>query len=122
MTKQPILVYPTLHYQNGGIEINEKTETRLPGLFAAGEVTGGVHGKNRLMGNSLLDFNVFGRRSGIYAAKYVKKAKVGKLTLNHLDKYNKMLEEAKIKPKKTAPIILPEYRGEKTIARALDIF
>jgi len=122
MTKHPILVYPTLHYQNGGVEINEKCETRIPGLFAAGEVSGGVHGKNRLMGNSLLDFNVFGRRAGIYAAKYVKKAKVGKLTLNHLDKYNKMLEKAGIKPKRTAPIILPEYRGEMAISRSLDIF
>jgi succinate dehydrogenase/fumarate reductase flavoprotein subunit len=121
MTEHPILVYPTLHYQNGGVEINEKTETKIPGLFAAGEVTGGVHGKNRLMGNSLLDYNVFGRRAGIYAAKYVKKAKVGKITLNHLDKYNKMLGQANIKPKKTAPIILPEYRGEMAISRALDI-
>jgi succinate dehydrogenase/fumarate reductase flavoprotein subunit len=122
MAKQPILVYPTLHYQNGGVEINEKTETILPGLFAAGEVTGGVHGKNRLMGNSLLDFNVFGRRAGIYAAKYIKKAKIGKLTLSHLDKFNKMLEQANIKPIKSAPIILPEYRGEMAISRALDIF
>ena len=118
----PILVYPTLHYQNGGVEINEKTETRIPGLFAAGEVSGGVHGKNRLMGNSLLDYNVFGRRSGIYAAKYVKKAKIGKLTLNHLNKYTKLLEKEGVKPKKTAPIILPEYRGEMAISRALDIF
>ncbi len=122
LTKHPILVYPTLHYQNGGVEINEKCETKIPGLFAAGEITGGVHGKNRLMGNSLLDYNVFGRRAGIFAAKYVKKAKVGKLTLKHIDKYNKMLEQAKIKQKKTAPIILPEYRGEKAISRALDIF
>jgi len=122
MTKHPILVYPTLHYQNGGVEINEKTETRIPGLFAAGEVSGGVHGKNRLMGNSLLDFNVFGRRAGIYSARYVKKAKIGKLTLGHLDKYNKMLEQMKIKPTKSAPIILPEYRGEMAISRALDIF
>jgi len=120
--KQPILVYPTLHYQNGGVEINEKTETRVPGLFACGEVTGGVHGKNRLMGNSLLDFNVFGRRAGIYAAKYVKKAKTGKLTLSHLDKYNKKLEQEHLKPERTAPIILPEYRGENAISRSLDIF
>lgn len=122
VTKHPILVYPTLHYQNGGVEINEKCETRIPGLFGAGEVTGGVHGKNRLMGNSLLDYNVFGRRAGIYAAKYVKKAKIGKLTLSHLDKYNRILERANIKPEKTAPIILPEYRGEMAISRALDIF
>ena len=122
LATHPILVYPTLHYQNGGVEINEKTETKIPGLFAAGEVSGGVHGKNRLMGNSLLDFNVFGRRAGIYSAKYVKKAKIGKLSLDHLNDYNKMLNKANIKPKKTAPIILPEYRGEMAISRALDIF
>ena len=121
MTKHPILVYPTLHYQNGGVEINEKCETKIPGLFAAGEVTGGVHGKNRLMGNSLLDYNVFGRRAGIHTAEYVKKINVGKLTLKHIDKYNKMLERANIKQKKTAPILLPEYRGEMAISRALDI-
>jgi succinate dehydrogenase / fumarate reductase flavoprotein subunit len=122
LATHPILVYPTLHYQNGGVEINEKTETKIPGLFAAGEVSGGVHGKNRLMGNSLLDFNVFGRRAGIYSAKYVKKAKIGKLSLDHLNDYNKMLNKANIKPKRTAPIILPEYRGEMAISRALDIF
>jgi len=121
MTKHPILVYPTLHYQNGGVEINEECETKIPGLFAAGEVTGGVHGKNRLMGNSLLDYNVFGRRAGIFAAKYIKKAKVGKLTLRHIDKYNERVEKANIKQKKTAPILLPEYRGEMAISRALDI-
>ena len=122
MTTHPILVYPTLHYQNGGVEINEKTETCVPGLFAAGEVTGGVHGKNRLMGNSLLDYNVFGRRAGIFAAKYVKKVKLGKLTPEHINKYNKMVEKAGIKQKKTAPILLPEYRGEMALSRALDIF
>jgi succinate dehydrogenase / fumarate reductase flavoprotein subunit len=122
MTKHPILVYPTLHYQNGGVEINERCETKIPGLFGAGEVTGGVHGKNRLMGNSLLDYNVFGRRAGIYAAKYVKKAKIGKITLNHIDKYNKIVEKANIKTEKKAPILLPEYRGEMAISRALDIF
>jgi succinate dehydrogenase/fumarate reductase flavoprotein subunit len=122
ITKYPILVYPTLHYQNGGVDINEKCETGIPGLFAAGEVTGGVHGKNRLMGNSLLDFNVFGRRAGINATNYIKKVKVGKLTLKHIDKYNKLVEKANISKKKTAPIIIPEYRGEKAIARALDIF
>ncbi|MBN2065338.1 MAG: FAD-binding protein [Candidatus Thermoplasmatota archaeon] len=121
MTKHPILVYPTLHYQNGGVEINEKCETKVPGLFAAGEVTGGVHGKNRLMGNSLLDYNVFGRRAGIYAAKYIKKARIGKLTLSHIERYNKMIEKASIKTKNKAPILLPEYRGEMAISRALDI-
>ncbi len=62
--KEPMLVFPTLHYQNGGVEINVKCETNVPGLYAAGEVCGGVHGKNRLMGNSQLDLYVFGRRAG----------------------------------------------------------
>jgi len=121
MTKYPILVYPTLHYQNGGVEINEKCETKIPGLFAAGEVTGGVHGKNRLMGNSLLDFNVFGRRSGIYAAEYIKNRTVGDLTLKHLDDYKNQLDELGIATDRKAPIILPEYRGKEALARALDL-
>ena len=121
MVKHPILVYPTLHYQNGGVEIDKRTETRVPGLFAAGEISGGVHGKNRLMGNSLLDFNVFGRRAGIHAAEYVKKVTPGRLTLSHLDGYCKALKDAGIDPTTKAPIILPEYRGKKAIARALDI-
>jgi succinate dehydrogenase/fumarate reductase flavoprotein subunit len=72
MARDPILVYPTLHYQNGGIATDPSGATSVPGLFAAGEVMGGVHGKNRLMGNSLLDFNVFGRRAGIAAAEYAR--------------------------------------------------
>ena len=122
MVKHPIFVYPTLHYQNGGVEINEKCETKIPGLLAAGEVSGGVHGKNRLMGNSLLDFNVFGRRAGLYAAEYIKNVELGELTLSHLDAYSKQLEEAGISSELKAPIILPEYRGKKAISRALDIF
>ncbi|MCK5038503.1 MAG: FAD-binding protein [Thermoplasmata archaeon] len=121
MAKHPILVYPTYHYQNGGIEINEKCETNVAGLFAAGEVTGGVHGKNRLMGNSLLGFNVFGRRAGIFMAEYVKTRTVGTLSLDHIDKFNKTVEEAGLKHEGKAPIILPEYRGKEALARALDI-
>jgi succinate dehydrogenase/fumarate reductase flavoprotein subunit len=119
IVEYPILVFPTLHYQNGGVEINERTETGIPGLFAAGEVTGGVHGKNRLMGNSLLDFNVFGRRAGIYAAEYIKKAKISELSLDHIEKYNKKIEEMNINRK--SPVLLPEYRGKRAISRALDI-
>jgi succinate dehydrogenase/fumarate reductase flavoprotein subunit len=121
MTKHPILVYPTLHYQNGGVEINENCETGVPGLFAAGEVTGGVHGRNRLMGNSVLDYNVFGRRAGIITAKYVKNRTVGKLTLSHIDKYNGMLAQLNIMGEGKAPIILPEYRDQDTLGRSLDI-
>jgi succinate dehydrogenase/fumarate reductase flavoprotein subunit len=122
MTTDPILVFPTLHYQNGGVEINEKAETSVPGLFAGGEVEGGVHGKNRLMGNSLLDYNVFGRRAGMHAAEYAKKATIGKLSLEHARKYEEALKNAGVKTDRKAPILLPEYRGEQVLSRALDIF
>lgn len=72
ITKQPILVYPTLHYQNGGIEIDENCRTATKNLFAAGEITGGIHGHNRLMGNSLLDIIVFGITAGNAAADSIK--------------------------------------------------
>ena len=113
--EEPMLVFPTLHYQNGGVEINARCETSVPGLFAAGEVCGGVHGKNRLMGNSQLDLYVFGRRAGRFAAERAKKASVGKLTLSHLDRYEKMLADAGVKTERRAPILLPEYRGERTL-------
>jgi len=72
ISKEPMLVYPTLHYQNGGIYMNAQTETSLKGLYSAGEVSGGIHGDNRLMGNSLQDILAFGRRAGKVAADYVK--------------------------------------------------
>ena len=61
---EPILTYPVLHYQNGGLVISEDGETTVPGLFACGEIAGGTHGRNRMMGNSLLECCVFGRRAG----------------------------------------------------------
>src|SRR5207248_285833 len=66
---QPILTYPVLHYQNGGLLIDERSETTLPGLYACGEIAGGTHGRNRMMGNSLLECTVFGRRAGAAAAE-----------------------------------------------------
>ena len=62
--KEPILVYPTLHYQNGGLAISADNMTNVENLFVAGEAVGGIHGRNRLMGNSLLDIIVFGRSAG----------------------------------------------------------
>ena len=119
--EEPMLVFPTLHYQNGGVEINVETETSIPGLFAAGEVCGGVHGKNRLMGNSQLDLYVFGRRAGKFAAERAKTAKLGKLTLGHLETYEKWLDEAGVETDRKAPILLPEYRGKKTIEHQLKL-
>ncbi|MBS3818635.1 FAD-binding protein [bacterium] len=123
MRKDPLLVFPSLHYQNGGVETDPKGHTNVEGLFVGGEVSGGVHGKNRLMGNSTLDCMVFGRRSGINAAKYAKKAKKpGKLTLNHMKNYSSTLKKAGIKPERRAPILLPDYRGKAVLARMIDIF
>ena len=67
--KEPILTYPVLHYQNGGLVIDEHAETTLEGVFACGEIAGGTHGRNRMMGNSLLECTVFGRRAGAAAAE-----------------------------------------------------
>jgi succinate dehydrogenase / fumarate reductase flavoprotein subunit/L-aspartate oxidase len=66
---QPILTYPVLHYQNGGLVIDPHAETTLEGLYACGEIAGGTHGRNRMMGNSLLECCVFGRRAGRAAAE-----------------------------------------------------
>ncbi len=72
ITKEPMEVGPTCHYVMGGVEVDPDTqETKVPGLFAAGEVSGGLHGSNRLGGNSLSDLLVFGRRAGLFAAEYV---------------------------------------------------
>lgn len=119
--KEPILVYPTQHYQNGGIIVNDKAETEIGNLYCAGEAVGGIHGRNRLMGNSLLDILVFGRRAGKNAALKANKTKSGKLTIEHLNKFHKNLESAKIKRKKRTPILLPDYHGEKSKLRRLDI-
>jgi succinate dehydrogenase / fumarate reductase flavoprotein subunit len=121
ITKEPVLIYPTLHYQNGGIDIDADTATSIPGLFAAGEVAGGIHGTNRLMGNSLLDVNVFGRRAGISATAYAKKAKPGKPTLDHLERFDKALEDAGVETDRRAPILLPEYRPDYMREHMLDI-
>jgi aspartate oxidase len=70
--REPILTYPVLHYQNGGLVIGEDGETTVEGLYACGEIAGGTHGRNRMMGNSLLECTVFGRRAGQAAAEKAK--------------------------------------------------
>ncbi len=71
--KDSLEVVPGVHYTLGGIHINEKTESSVPGLFAAGENSGGVHGANRISGNALAETQVFGARAGIYATEVAKK-------------------------------------------------
>ena len=75
ISKEPMEIYPSMHHMMGGIKINEWGETIISGLYAAGEVAGGVNGANRLGGNSIAEGQVFGRRAGIAAAKFAKKVK-----------------------------------------------
>ncbi|MEL7567583.1 MAG: FAD-binding protein [Dehalobacterium sp.] len=109
--KEPILMYPTQHYQNGGVKmISGSGESEIPGLFLAGEVAGGVHGRNRLGANSLVDVFVFGRRAGVGAANYAQKVKEeGILTLDHVRKYKKELSGHVSDSEMRSPILLPDY-------------
>ena len=108
--KEPILVYPTLHYQNGGLDIRaDGMTTNIENLFVAGEAVGGIHGRNRLMGNSLLDIIVFGRSAGKNAAKQAKETTVGKLSLAHVEKFAEEMKKAGIKSDIVSPKLLPDY-------------
>jgi succinate dehydrogenase / fumarate reductase flavoprotein subunit len=116
-TTDPILVYPTQHYQNGGIAINVHGESSVPNLYAAGEVSGGVHGENRLGSNSLLDIFVFGRRAGKHAAEKASGVSLGNLTLAHVSRFETELHDAGITTDTRSPMMLPDYRFEKALTR-----
>ena len=105
--REPILVYPTLHYQNGGLHITADGQTDVENLFAAGEVVGGIHGRNRLMGNSLLDIIVFGRSVGKNAAAKAKTVTVGTLSLAHIDSFEARRGAAAAE--ELSPRLLPDY-------------
>jgi succinate dehydrogenase/fumarate reductase flavoprotein subunit len=112
IVKQPMLIYPSLHYQNGGVGINDRCETNIPGLYVAGEASGGVHGRNRLMGNSVLDYNVFGRRAGAAASEYAKTVTLGKLSVEHVANHAQELHNEGIESDLVTPLILPSYTPE----------
>jgi succinate dehydrogenase / fumarate reductase flavoprotein subunit len=109
MRKTPILIYPTLHYQNGGLDIDADCMTKVENLYAAGEVVGGIHGRNRLMGNSLLDIIVFGRDAGKAAAAKAKSVNVGALTLAHMEAFDAQRKEAGLETDAVSPKLLPTY-------------
>ena len=111
--KEPILVYPTLHYQNGGLDIAADNMTGIENLFVAGEAVGGIHGRNRLMGNSLLDIIVFGRSAGRNAGEKSKSVKIGKLTLDHVTRFEAEAEAAGIHSDIVSPKLLPNYARKK---------
>lgn len=108
--KEPVLVFPTQHYQNGGVEIEPDGKTGIPGLFAAGEVSGGVQGRNRLGGNSLVDIFVFGRRAGQAAALLARETPAAKeLLLDHVRLYHRELAAEGIERNNFSPMLLPDY-------------
>jgi len=110
ISKQPMLIYPTLHYQNGGLAYNSDGSTAVPGFYVAGEVGGGVHGANRLMGNSLLDITVFGRLAGETAGRFAKnRGDIDKISVEHVRKFHRELQEAGIDTERVSPTILPDY-------------
>lgn len=110
MRKVPILIYPTLHYQNGGLEINgDGFTTSISNLLVAGEAAGGIHGRNRLMGNSLLDVIVFGRNAGKKAAAKAKEVELGEMNLDHVAAYAKELQAADVDTDTVSPLLLPQY-------------
>lgn len=108
--KEPMLIYPTLHYQNGGLLIDENGMSTVENLYVAGEAAGGIHGTNRLMGNSLLDIIVFGRRAGRDASARSKEmpAPAG-LNLEHVAAFHKELEETEAANGRVSPMLLPHY-------------
>jgi len=109
ISKDPVLIYPTLHYQNGGVKIDTNSETNVKNLFVAGEASGGLHGRNRLMGNSLLDLMVYGKRSGLTAAGRAGSMKHGKLTLKHLQRFRDEAKKHGNSSGVISPMILPAY-------------
>lgn len=114
MREVPILIYPTLHYQNGGLEIGPDCATKaVHNLLAAGEVVGGIHGRNRLMGNSLLDIIVFGRDAGKTAAQRCREVTLGSPTLRHVETFAQEAREAGIISNKVSPLLLPPYARRK---------
>lgn len=109
ISKDPVLIYPTLHYQNGGVQIDTQGESGVKSLFVAGEASGGLHGRNRLMGNSLLDLMVYGKRSGLTAAARAKAESQGKLTLEHLKRFREVARKHGASAPVVSPMLFPAY-------------
>lgn len=109
IANDPVLIYPTLHYQNGGVHIDANSESDARNLFVAGEASGGLHGRNRLMGNSLLDLMVFGKRAGTTAAERAKSMSQGKLTLEHVKRFRAEAAKSNVSFEVKSPMLFPEY-------------
>jgi succinate dehydrogenase/fumarate reductase flavoprotein subunit len=109
IAKDPVLIYPTLHYQNGGVQIDVNGESNVKNLFVAGETSGGLHGRNRLMGNSLLDLMVFGKRAGTTGAARATSMSQGRLTLEHLARFRADAKKHGATSEVVSPMLFPSY-------------
>lgn len=105
----PFLVYPTLHYQNGGVAIDKDAAASVPGLYCVGELSGGLHGRNRLMGNALLDILSMGRRAGAKAASSAGRFIGGRAGIGHLHAWQRELMLAGLPLDERAPQLFPTY-------------
>jgi succinate dehydrogenase / fumarate reductase flavoprotein subunit/L-aspartate oxidase len=103
------MVYPTLHYQNGGIAIDRDGATDVPGLFCGGEIAGGIHGRNRMMGNALLEIFSFGRRAGTKAAEDAGRPLKGRSGIGHVYEWQRALTAAGLPLDLRAPLLFPSY-------------
>lgn len=104
----PMLIHPTLHYQNGGVVIDADGQTTVPGLYAVGEVSGGLHGKNRLMGNALLEIITFGRRAGLHASQRQRPRTHKKIHLEHISFWRRELTNNGMSMQHKSPILYPD--------------
>lgn len=109
ISKTPMLVYPTLHYQNGGVVIDNNALSSIPGLYCVGEVSGGIHGRNRLMGNALLEIISFGRRAGAEAASQCQNRGHKKIGINHISHLRRELMQHGMSMSVKAPLLFPDY-------------
>jgi succinate dehydrogenase / fumarate reductase flavoprotein subunit/L-aspartate oxidase len=110
--EEPFLVYPTLHYQNGGVAIDRHGATSVAGLHCVGEASGGIHGRNRLMGNALLDILSMGRRAGANAAESAQSADspiAGRAGIAHVHAWQRMLTLAGLPMDSRSPQLFPDY-------------
>ncbi len=107
--KHPMLIYPTLHYQNGGVIIDKNGQSTVPGLYCVGEVSGGIHGRNRLMGNALLEIISFGRKAGADAARQRQNRGHKKITLDHISRLRRELMQNHMPMQFSSPLLFPDY-------------
>jgi succinate dehydrogenase / fumarate reductase flavoprotein subunit/L-aspartate oxidase len=107
--EEPFLVYPTLHYQNGGVAIDRHGASGVAGLYAVGELSGGIHGRNRLMGNALLDILSMGRRAGAKAAESAGSVITGRAGIAHVHAWQRELTLAGLPLQARSPQLFPDY-------------